>query len=323
MCCKFYPGVDIKKFVKVILLNTKKTKLPFVLRMNGFTLSLMIITGLSMLVTVGMGVYYSFLIFTKQTAFREETTKNKELVSTLDSLYSIVETETLFCENISNLETKLSLSQGISPLPSDIKKLSVGGQYLTFDEKAKQLFGSPLEAQVSTIEEKISDNHRRYEFLKKRMERLEKESKRQNDYFSEKPSIYPVRGRITSKFGYRPHPFLVGTLFHEGIDIAAPTWTPVKSPADGICTFSGVRGGYGITVELTHKRTGYVTRYAHLADAKVKLGQQITRGEIIAFVGNSGRSTGPHLHYEVKKDNKPINPMNYILCEESTNFIVD
>ena len=318
----FIQGGFIKSNIKLILLNKEKASAPFVLRMNGFV-SLFIITfGIFVFVLTGIGIYYSSLFFANRSAYSKETIKNKRLLSKLDSLHNIVEKETHLFENISILETELSLSQGISPVSNDIKNLNIGG-YQSFKEKINILLGSPLEMLVSNIEETISNNKRQTVFFKNRLERLEGEVQRQNNYFSEKPSIYPVNGRITSKFGYRPHPFLIGTLFHEGIDIANQMWMPVKAPADGICTFSGLRGGYGTLVEITHKRTGYVTRYGHLADAKVKIGEQLKRGEIIGFVGSSGRSTGPHLHYEIIKDGKPVNPLNYITCEQSTSLIID
>ena len=304
------------------MLNKEKATAPFVLRMNRFMSSFMIIVGIIVFTLAGMGIYYSSLFFAHKFAYGKEIVENKRLYSKLDSLNRIVEKEMYLFENISVLETELSLSQGISPVSNDIKNLNIGG-YQSFKEKVNILLGSPLEMLVSNIEETILSNKRQTVFFKNRLERLEGEVQRQNNYFSEKPSVYPVNGRITSKFGYRPHPFLVGTLFHEGIDIANQMWMPVKAPADGICTFSGIRGGYGTMVEITHKRTGYVTRYGHLADAKVKIGEQLKRGEIIGFVGSSGRSTGPHLHYEIIKDGKPVNPLNYITCEQSTSLIID
>ena len=109
--------------------------------------------------------------------------------------------------------------------------------------------------------------------------------------------IQPARGRITGKPGMRRHPILKRMKYHAGTDIAAPTGTPVKAAADGIVTKSGWAGSYGILVEIRHAG-GVVTRYAHLSKAIAKRNQRVTQGTVIGKVGSTGRSTGPHLHYE-------------------------
>lgn len=126
------------------------------------------------------------------------------------------------------------------------------------------------------------------------------------------PSIWPTQGWISSQFGYRSSPFTMQREFHKGLDISAPTGTPIYAPAKGKVTFSGRDGGYGIALNLDHG-TGIMTRYAHLHSLAVKNGQNVTRGQLVAYVGNSGRSTGPHLHYEVRLNGVPVNPMRYIL----------
>jgi murein DD-endopeptidase MepM/ murein hydrolase activator NlpD len=129
-----------------------------------------------------------------------------------------------------------------------------------------------------------------------------------------------MQGRITSSYGYRVHPFVGVTLFHEGIDIANAIWTPISAAAQGVVTFTGYRGHYGTSVIITHKETGYQTIYAHLQQSSVIEGQRIRRGDLIGYMGTSGRSTGPHLHYEIRKNNRTVNPMEYILPLE---FIID
>jgi murein DD-endopeptidase MepM/ murein hydrolase activator NlpD len=109
----------------------------------------------------------------------------------------------------------------------------------------------------------------------------------------------PVAGaRMTSGYGLRRHPINGGVRMHSGVDLAAPTGTPVRAASDGVVALAGWRGGYGLAVELDHGQT-LVTRYAHLSRLAVQRGQRVRRGELIGFVGSTGRSTGPHLHYEV------------------------
>ena len=119
---------------------------------------------------------------------------------------------------------------------------------------------------------------------------------------------WPVqKGYVSSRFGLRKDPFSGLSRYHGGLDIAAPKGTPVMSIAAGKVVFNARKGGYGRVVELEHA-DGVISRYAHLSTSLVNVGQQIVRGEVIAKVGSTGRSTGPHLHLEVIKDKRRINP---------------
>ncbi len=126
------------------------------------------------------------------------------------------------------------------------------------------------------------------------------------------PSILPSRGWISSEFGYRHNPFSNRKTFHAGIDIANYTGTPVVAPADGVVSFSGERGGFGKVIQIDH---GYnvVTRYGHNSRLVAKKGDRVRRGQKIAEIGSTGRSTGPHLHYEVALKGKVVNPRLFIL----------
>lgn len=126
------------------------------------------------------------------------------------------------------------------------------------------------------------------------------------------PSIWPTRGWITSGFGYRVYPFTGETKFHEGIDISTRIGTNVIATADGIVTDAGYDITYGNNIIVDHG-FGFVTRYGHLSKIDVKPGNVVKRGQKIGEVGNTGFSTGPHLHYEIRINGVPVNPENYIL----------
>ncbi len=126
------------------------------------------------------------------------------------------------------------------------------------------------------------------------------------------PSIWPSDGWVTSGFGYRNSPFTNSKKFHEGLDIANNIGTPIHSPADGTVIYTGRRDGYGLTLVINHG-FGLTTRYGHCSRFEVKVGDKVKRGDKVAEVGNTGRSTGPHLHYEVRFNNIPQNPRRYIL----------
>lgn len=118
----------------------------------------------------------------------------------------------------------------------------------------------------------------------------------------------PLQGRISSHFGMRVHPILQVERMHHGLDIAAPHGTAIKAALDGTVIFSGEVGGYGNLVEIDHGN-GLITRYGHNSKNLVQVGQQVRAGQKIAEVGSTGLSTGPHLHFEVRRQGQPVNPM--------------
>ncbi len=125
------------------------------------------------------------------------------------------------------------------------------------------------------------------------------------------PSIWPTRGWLSSRFGYRTSPFNSKREFHRGIDISARRGAPVVSPANGMVVFNGWKRGYGRVIIIKHAR-GFKTKYAHLKKSLVKKGQYVKKGMKIGSVGSSGRTTGSHLHYEVHLNNATVNPLRYI-----------
>ncbi len=125
------------------------------------------------------------------------------------------------------------------------------------------------------------------------------------------PNLWPVEGQITGSFGERIDPFNGEGAFHSGVDISAAFGSSVLAPADGVVTFADYMGGYGRAVIVDHGH-GISTRYGHLSNFAVTAGQYLHRGDTIGYVGLSGRSTGPHLHYEVRINDTPVNPYKYL-----------
>src|SRR5258707_9204705 len=125
------------------------------------------------------------------------------------------------------------------------------------------------------------------------------------------PNLWPVEGQVTGSFGERIDPFNGEGAFHTGVDISAEAGRQVIAPADGVVTFADFLGGYGKALMLDHGH-GISTRYGHLSGYAVTPGQHIHRGDVIGYVGLSGRSTGPHLHYEVRINDTPVNPYKYL-----------
>jgi murein DD-endopeptidase MepM/ murein hydrolase activator NlpD len=138
--------------------------------------------------------------------------------------------------------------------------------------------------------------------------------------FASTPSILPTRGWLSSQFTRsRFHPILHENRPHKGIDVTAPTGTPIVAPAAGRVVFAGSDKGFGLTVEIDHGN-GIRTRFAHCSRLAVKKGQQVTRGQLIAAVGSTGLSTSAHLHYEIHVDGQPVDPLKYVLPEASSTF---
>ncbi|MDH3379355.1 MAG: M23 family metallopeptidase [Gammaproteobacteria bacterium] len=132
--------------------------------------------------------------------------------------------------------------------------------------------------------------------------------------FQEKrfPDGWPVTGGwVSSAYGYRTDPFTGRRAFHGGVDIAGRAGAPIQSVASGVVTQAGVKSGYGITVEVNHGG-GFTTRYAHTVAKLVDIGDRVDKGQVIALMGSSGRSTGPHLHFEVLKEDRTVNPRKYL-----------
>jgi murein DD-endopeptidase MepM/ murein hydrolase activator NlpD len=138
-------------------------------------------------------------------------------------------------------------------------------------------------------------------------------SSRLTDWVSlaDAPTLWPVAGRVTSSFGERTDPIAGEGEFHKGIDIAAPAGTAIHATGDGVVAYAGWGSGYGREVMLDHGHT-IMTLYAHMSAIAVLPGESVTRGQIIGYVGTSGHSTGPHLHYEVRIHDAPVNPHRYM-----------
>lgn len=156
------------------------------------------------------------------------------------------------------------------------------------------------------------------DYIKGNVLKLEKNMRRHVDvftqyqrWFEEMPSIWPVFGHIQSKYGWRMHPISKRRQFHKGIDIPAWTGAPVQATADGYVEFSGWDGGYGWMVVISHNFS-YRTIYGHLSEIDVVQGVRVSKGQIIGKIGTSGRSTGPHIHYEIRQGRKALDPMDYL-----------
>ncbi len=174
----------------------------------------------------------------------------------------------------------------------------------------------PLTDKHNSLVREMHEQTRQLDFAsinqKQGFESLLKYLEDQQNLLASTPAIRPVSGWTSSRFGYRVSPFTGLREFHQGLDIATRIGTPIVATADGVVTFTGKKGLLGKIIIIDHGH-GMVTRYAHLQKTLKKRGESVKRGDTIALVGNSGRTTGSHLHYEVHLNGIPVNPEKYIL----------
>jgi murein DD-endopeptidase MepM/ murein hydrolase activator NlpD len=175
--------------------------------------------------------------------------------------------------------------------------------------------GETADAKLSGALDRISQRARKLSSLlpeqRASLEALVAGLEDRRDQLAATPSIWPTSGFVTSGYGFRTSPFTGRTQFHAGIDIAADFGTKIVAPASGRVIYAGRRGAFGRVVEIDHG-FGVSTIFGHTDDIYVRVGQRVERGTRIASVGSTGRSTGPHLHYQVKANGRTVNPADYI-----------
>jgi len=196
------------------------------------------------------------------------------------------------------------------PIPSQARQAGIGGS-----DRYEGLKGYQNSNLVITTARKLDQLTAQLYVQSKSYDEVYNMAKNKALLLASIPAIQPISNndlrRLSSYYGYRIDPFYKVRKFHEGVDFSAPTGTEVYATGNGTVVEVGrSKGGYGNVVILDHG-FGYKTMYAHLQGFSVKKGQRVTRGQVIANVGNTGKSTSPHLHYEVWKNNKPIDPINY------------
>ncbi|HEY8232137.1 MAG TPA: M23 family metallopeptidase [Vicinamibacteria bacterium] len=204
---------------------------------------------------------------------------------------------------LQSVVTKLGLMAGVEESLPDARVGGVGG--LSRNDTLPP--SVDIAATLTELDSTVSN-------LSDKSTRLEAYFRDQKELLASTPSIWPLRGYLSAGFGNRLDPFTNLRDFHPGIDVSVPRGTSVVAPADGVVVFCGPRAGYGNAMMIDHG-FGVVTRYGHLDGYNARPGQRVQRGAVIAFSGNTGRSTAPHLHYEVWVNDQMRNPIEFIIDE--------
>ncbi|MEA1882129.1 MAG: M23 family metallopeptidase [Candidatus Marinimicrobia bacterium] len=233
----------------------------------------------------------------------------QQLTQTLVNLQTELEDVSDQVGTIEKKDQAIRTYAGLPQIDQDVRKMGVGGTNI--NNPSVDGIAPDVTSRISEIEMNVEALSRKVKLELKSYNTLYDKVRDHSDNLKIIPSIRPVQeGYLGSGFGYREDPFTGKVRYHYGQDFAVNTGTKVYSPADGKVRFTGNLGGYGKVLKVDHGN-GYRTIYAHLLKIKVKRGQELKRGELIAISGNTGRSAGPHLHYEVHQHGAPQNPLDY------------
>jgi len=285
-------------------------------RLVQFALGVLAVVGVSLF----MAVHYFYMV---DQASENRTLKNENVI--LKAQVRRVQDEIARIDGtLQRIDQFAAKVRSITQLNDPERNLAIGP--LSADaSKPPEVLYAPGER--IDYEDEILDSKLALRLVDSKLDQIESESLTQassmrelHEYFADNdaflattPSIRPTRSKLlTSTFGVRTDPYTNHRVMHKGVDIAADHGADVAAPADGLVIFVGNRGGYGKAIVIDHGY-GIQTHYGHLSAAKVEIGQKVLRGQVIGGVGNTGRSTGTHLHYEVRYNGIPQNPEKYIL----------
>lgn len=247
-----------------------------------------------------------FLIFDKTIAQKKVdslTKKQEELAGMLESANETLDYYESNLEKLLNRENRLYAPiTDLDPI-SRTKWNGGRGGISRYDVTDKNV--------VISSNLKLEQLNFRIKVLKDKLEKIRVKADEKSESLQNLPSLVPVTGTLISGFGFRVHPVRGDKSFHDGIDFACPSGTPIYASGNGkVIKAEFNANGYGNVIDLDHEN-GYQTRYAHLSRLKVKPGQWVKRGEVIGYSGNTGLSTGPHLHYEVHHHQQKIDPIDF------------
>ena len=234
----------------------------------------------------------------------------KSMASNLEGLRDRLEMIDLQMSQIENKDRAVRAYAGMPEIDKDIRKLGIGGRSLE-DKLLVDNLAPAVVKELSALELDLEKISREVNLELASYNSIYEKVKTDIDRIKGIPSIRPVEGGyLNSGYGYRKDPIDGARRFHQGQDITVKSGTPVYAPADGVVKRAYYVGGFGNHIKLNHDH-GYTTTYAHLSKIKVKHGQKVKRGDVIGLTGNTGRSTAPHLHYEIHYYGTPQNPLDY------------
>lgn len=296
---KYYYDTETCKYERV---RTKKSDV--ILNGLGFMC-------LTVIVAVGLlYLYSSYFVSPKELLLQNEV---KELEFFYDKLNKDVERLSIILEDIEKRDDNIyRVVLGAEPIEKSVRNAGIGGSDRYADIREK---GIEREDLVVALNEKVDKLRRKLYIESKSQDEVVRRAENKEKLFAAIPAIQPVANKqliaLASGFGFRIHPVYKVKKMHTGIDFAAGIGTPIYATADGKVVAVEVKfSGYGKMIEIDHG-FGYRSRYAHMHDFNVRIGQNVKRGDLIGYVGNTGLSTAPHLHYEVLINGQQVDPVHY------------
>lgn len=306
----FNPDTLSFEFSKFSLRNVAKSVLPH------------------LLVIISLGGFFGYTLFNNVNTpeYRSLEHQNENLVSNFQYLSQQVDNQSQRMSQLENNDDNIYRSVlGLKPIPKTTRLLGYGGSVQTANldlQEHSDLINS-LSHKSALLQNRIKLEAKSYSDILHLV-------KDRNKLINSIPSICPIAKKdlrhIGSGFGYRMHPILHVMKMHTGVDLSADRGTPIYATGDGIVIRADASsGGYGNCIRINHGYN-YITVYAHTSKMLVRPGEVVKRGQLIGLVGSTGRSTGPHLHYEVRINNKPVNPVNFFyldMTEEEYTILVN
>ena len=300
------------KFYTVMIIPHTRARFSKIKVSATFVLILSLI-ALAAIVSTGLLPVYVQVSKTRAAEIRSLKQENRDLRAASQevdkSLTSLRDQVALF----ETKATKFAMMAGVQDLPSS---RPVGG----VREMPSPSNGLPASGSVAShrLREELETLQDRSGVLTESYGLLERVLHDQSLLLAATPSIAPVHGMVAYGFQWRRDPFTGQRAFHSGLDIVANQGTKIRAPADGVVVKAGREAGYGNVVYISHGND-VTTRFGHLSDFAVRVGQEIQRGDIIGYVGNTGRSLGPHLHYEVLLQGRKVNPTDFIIDDDQVS----
>jgi murein DD-endopeptidase MepM/ murein hydrolase activator NlpD len=237
--------------------------------------------------------------------------ENSRLAQEIGELHGRLSTLSDTLTRISQRDARIRVLANLEPIDPQVQAAGIGGP--TLAARPGLLNAGPAVRRSEEIRVDLNALIRRANLLASSFEEAKDSLASHSQRLAATPSIMPTQGWLTSAFSsMREHPILHIARPHEGIDVTAPMGSPIEAPAAGVVTDAGWESGYGNTVTIDHGY-GVTTKFAHASKLLVKTGQRVQRGQRIALVGNTGLATGPHLHYEVHVNGRPVDPLKYVL----------
>jgi septal ring factor EnvC (AmiA/AmiB activator) len=286
--------------------RVRKYRLPRMVVRGGLILTALFVVGLGYLVTDYVGVKKTV---TELERLRMEARQQRQQLVTYAKSIDDIQSE---MGRLRQFDMKLRVMADLDGVVYPEQIMGIGGENPDPFNPLEAELSFQDQTMINSMSKGLDKLHTEVSIQERSFQELVEYLEDQKSLLSSTPSIWPVKGWLTSTFGYRTSPFTGRRELHKGLDIATRSSTPIIAPADGLVVFAGREGGFGNMLIVDHGY-GIMTRYAHCSSLEAKLGDKIKRGDIVAKVGSTGRSTGPHLHYEVAVNGVSVNPNRYIL----------